>query len=230
MYKYMKVAFCVPSTSKNRLWNDINQSYLFEVLLPSMTKLTNCFDITLYIGYDDDDELYSSVALPQSFDNINIIWNPFNGFKGNPCGIWTELSKTAIKDGFEYLFICGDDIKLDKRNEWLGVFIKKLKKNNNIGYSAGWSNNNQIPTQFLIHKTHFNIFGFTYPPQIKNYQCDDWMFHLYGDKYGNWLKDYQHLNVGGVPRYIPDNCIALREILVKRHIKLIKNYVNRINS
>tara|TARA_R110000803_G_scaffold13245_2_gene37498 strand:+ start:221 stop:901 length:681 start_codon:yes stop_codon:yes gene_type:complete len=220
-----KIAFCVPSTSRNRDWKDIEDSYLLTILLPSI-KLQQT--ITLYVGYDFDDVIYSKKENRiEHYNDIEIIWKEFYGAKGNPCGVWTELTKIAITDGFEYVFICGDDIALDKRHEWMGVFLKALKKNNNIGYSAGWSNNNQIPTQFLIHKTHLNIFGWVFPPQIRNWQCDDFLFHLYGDKYGNWLQQYRHLNVGGEPRYKPDNCINLRELLVKKYKKVLKSYVDK---
>ena len=123
--------------------------------------------------------------------------------------------------------VLGDDIVCDKRKEWLGIFIKNLKNNNNIGFSAGWSNNDKIPTQFLIHKTHIDIFGFVYPPQIYNWYCDNWMAQVYGKKFGNWLKDYKLLNVGGEPRYTPNNDKRLCDMLVSRHRKKIIKYINK---
>tara|TARA_R110000803_G_scaffold200739_2_gene265264 strand:- start:2035 stop:2703 length:669 start_codon:yes stop_codon:yes gene_type:complete len=220
-----KIAFLIPTTSKNREWKTFNDSYLCQILLPSINLQQ---DITLYIGYDDDDDLFKkSKNRISKYENIKFKWFSFNGYKGNPCAIWSKLADYAIVDNFEYFFVLGDDIALDKRHEWMGVFLKALKKNNNIGYSAGWSNNDDIPTQFLLHKNHIDIFGWVYPPQIKNWQCDDFIYHLYGDKYGNWLRQYKHLNCGGQPRYQPDNCITLREILVKKNRKVLKSYLDK---
>ena len=220
----IKIAFLIPTTSKNREWKTFNDSYLCQILLPSINLQQ---EITIYIGYDDDDELFKKKENRiDNYNNINLIWYTFSNYKGDPCAIWSDLGNCAINDGFDYLFVLGDDISLDKRNEWMGIFIKKLKNNNNIGYSAGWSNNDKIPTQFLIHKTHVEIFGWIYPPQIKNYFCDDHMAELYGNKYGNWLKHYKHLNCGGQPRYIPNNDRNLCTILVKKNKKILKSYLD----
>jgi len=173
------VAFLVPTTSKDREWNNFRESYLNQVLLPSITKLSHSFKITCYIGYDDDDRLLS---------NIN------------------------------YFQVCGDDISFDKRTEWLGKFLKLLKKQNNIGFVSGYSNNDSIPTQFLIHKKHIDNFGWIFPPPIHNWFCDDFLAGLYSEK-GIWLKEYKHLNIGGQPRYTPNNDKNLCYLLIKRYKK-----------
>ena len=216
------IAFCVPTTSKNMNWTTLEETHLYTILLPSIYNLTSDFNIELYLGYDHDDQLYSTIDLPKSYQNIKMNWVSFEGCKGNPCKIWTDLSKRAIDDGIEYLQIGGDDIMYDGRKEWLGKFIKLLKKNNNVGYSAGYSNNDRIPTQFLLHKKHFECFGFIYPPQIHNWFCDDYIFGLYKGK-GNWCKEYFHQNMGGEPRYQPKNDKKLCEMLIKRHKKLLNN-------
>ena len=69
------------------------------------------------------------------------------------------------------------------------------------------------------------MFGWVFPPQITDWQCDDHMYHLYGKKYGNWLKEFNHYNCGGEPRYTPNNCIKLREMLVKRNKKILSKYI-----
>ena len=219
------VAFLVPSTSNKRNWNNFRETYLNSVLLPSISKLTRSYNITVYIGYDDDDRLYSNISLPNSCDNIDLKWIPFNDeFKGKPTHIWNELASRCIKDGFEYFQVCGDDIQFDSDPNWLRLFIELLKKQNNIGYSAGFSNNHQIPTQFLFHKKHFEMFGWIFPPQITDWQCDDFIYHLYG-KRGLWMKEFKHYNVGGEPRYTPTNPVKLREMLVKRNKKILNKYI-----
>lgn len=219
------VAFLVPSTSNKRDWNNFRETYLNQILLPSITALSKSYNITVYIGYDEDDKLYSNISLPETYDDINLKWIKFEDtFKGKPTHIWNCLANTCINDGFEYFQICGDDIRFDPNPNWLRVFIDKLKEKNNIGYSSGFSNNHQIPTQFLLHKNHYKMFGWVFPPLITDYQCDDFIYHLYGKK-GNWMKTFNHYNCGGEPRYTPNNCVKLREMLVKRNKKILNKYI-----
>jgi len=223
LYEYNKpkekIAFLVPTTSNKRLWNNFRETYLNSVLLPSLKKLTLDYDIKLYLGYDHDDRLYSNINLPDNVDNVELEWIKFHSdFKGKPTHIWNELAKRCINDGYEYFQVCGDDIQFDQNTEWLRLFIKLLAKNNNIGYSAGFSNNTQIPTQFLLHKKHYEHFGWIFPPQIHNWFCDDFIAGLYKNK-GNWIKEYKHYNMGGDPRYTPNNDKKLCEMLINRHRK-----------
>tara|TARA_R110000751_G_scaffold111096_1_gene209007 strand:+ start:782 stop:1477 length:696 start_codon:yes stop_codon:yes gene_type:complete len=228
-----KVAFCIPSTTNNREWNNISETDLWRVLMHSLENyLPNNTEITLYIGYDDDDKVLSiqeqRMKAEAFFMNFNIKWFSFpKHYKGNVSWIWNDLGRRAIEDGFEYLKILGDDIRLPRDRDWLTCFINKLKKNENIGWVAGWSNNDQIPTQFLIHKTHMEIFDFVYPREIPNWGVDDALYQLYPKKYGIWLKSYPLLNVGGEPRYE----IKFNEKFVKAIVKRYKPKFNRfLNS
>ena len=221
-----RIAFLVPSTSNKRDWNNFRETYLNNILLPSITGLSHTFNITIYIGYDNDDRLYSNISLPEKYDNLSLKWIPFEDtFKGKPTHIWNVLANTCINDGFDYFQVCGDDIRFDPDTNWLRIFIQCLKENNNIGYSAGFSNNTEIPTQFLLHKKHYKMFGWVFPPQITDWQCDDFIYHLYGRRFGNWLKQYNHYNVGGEPRYTPTNPVKLREMLVKRNKKILSKHL-----
>ena len=69
----MKVAFCIPSTSNKRDWKTIGDTYLCKYLLPSLNCIFNSnIDIEIYIGYDHDDKLYSTIQLPNNISNNNI--------------------------------------------------------------------------------------------------------------------------------------------------------------
>tara|TARA_R100000951_G_scaffold114913_2_gene121319 strand:- start:3900 stop:4574 length:675 start_codon:yes stop_codon:yes gene_type:complete len=219
------IAFCIPSTTNNRDWTCIQETYLLKILFESLKNIKTNHSIKLFIGYDEDDKLYSKEQIKE-YNGHEVEFIKFdNSYKGNPCGIWNELSKIAINQKYEYIFICGDDIKLSSCH-WLDIFIHSLKLRNNIGFSAGWSNNNNIPTQFLIHKTHLDIFGFVFPPLIKNYFCDDWMYEIYPEKFRYWNKEIYLLNLGGIPRYTPENAKLLYKKLVTRHKKDLKKYLN----
>jgi len=202
----MKVAFLIPSTSNGRdEWSSAQDTYLWKILCESLEKYTPAHEIKLFIGYDDDDRIYSvaeeRLKFRAKFMNFKIEWFPMFHKKGKVTMIWNSLAYEALKQEYDYLKVLGDDIRMPNDNGWLGCFINKLKKNENIGFSAGWSNNDQIPTQFLIHKTHINIFDFVYPNEIPNWGCDNWMYDIYPEKYRNWIKSFPLLNVGGQPRY-----------------------------
>ncbi len=111
------------------------------------------------MGYDDDDRIYSiaeeRLKFKARFMNFKIEWFPMVHLKGKLSTIWTRLGEEAIKQDYDYMKILGDDIRMPNDSGWLGCMINKLKKNQNIGWSAGWSNNDNIATQFLVHKTHY---------------------------------------------------------------------------
>ena len=202
----MKVAFLIPSTTNNRdEWKTAQDTYLWNILCESLERHTPDHEIKLFIGYDEDDRIYSlaeeRLKFRAKFMNFKIEWFPMFHKKGKVTMIWNSLAYEALKQEYDYLKVLGDDIRMPNDNGWLGCFINKLKKNENIGFSAGWSNNDQIPTQFLIHKTHINIFDFVYPNEIPNWGCDNWMYDIYPEKYRNWIKSFPLLNVGGQPRY-----------------------------
>jgi len=232
----MKISFLVPSTTSNRDWKCIQETYLFQILFNGLEKQKfEGYDITVYVGYNIDDAIYSiddeRMKCDAIFTKFKIVWIPMtDDTKGKPTWIWNRLGEQAIEDGFEYLKLLGDDIQLPKDSGWLGCFVNKLKKNNNIGFSAGWSNNNAIPTQFLVHKSHYEIFGFFYPPAIHNYFCDDWMYGIYPEKYRNWLKQFSLLNLGGNPRYIPKDDKKLCELLIKRYRPKLNRHLQKINE
>tara|TARA_R110000822_G_scaffold303783_1_gene428689 strand:- start:810 stop:1502 length:693 start_codon:yes stop_codon:yes gene_type:complete len=201
-----KVAFLIPSTTNKRdEWKEAQDTYLWKILCESLEKYTPDHEIKLFIGYDDDDRIYSQaeerLKFRAKFMNYKIEWFPQIHKKGKVNLIWNSLAYEALKQEYDYLKVLGDDIRMPNDNGWLGCFINKLKKNENIGFSAGWSNNDQIPTQFLIHKTHINIFDFVYPNEIPNWGVDNWLYDIYPEKYRNWIKSFPLLNVGGQPRY-----------------------------
>tara|TARA_R100001126_G_C4803327_1_gene138032 strand:+ start:95 stop:757 length:663 start_codon:yes stop_codon:yes gene_type:complete len=217
-----QIAFLIPSTSKNRNWTDIKESYLYHTL-SILNK--NYKNITVYIGYDTDDIFYiNHISELNEYFDLTIKYISSGHFeKGNVVGWWNHLTKLAISDGFEYFFIIGDDINYPDNNEWLKTMIDGLKKNNNIGYSAGDSGNPYLPmTQFLIHKKHYEIFSYVFNPMLKNWYCDNYLNELYPKRFINYYKDIQLHNCGGEPRYIPEDHKKLYKMLVKRDRKKLK--------
>ena len=40
----------------------------------------------------------------------------------------------------------------------------------------------RIFTHVFVHRTHFEIFGYLFPPAFKNWWSDDWISHVYGGR------------------------------------------------
>ena len=232
--KKWATAFLVPSTTRNREWNTIEETYLYTILCRTLDKHTPPVDIVLYVGYDSNDPIYSKdeerLKLKDIFIKFKIVWVEFKPDPGNVVAVWNGLLKRAMGDGFDWFKILGDDIRLPNDPSWLRVFQKAIVANDYIGWSAGYSNNDNIATQFLIHKTHYQIYEFVFPPLIKNYFCDDWMNMIYPEKYKYWRKDYPLLNCGGQPRYDPRNDKKLCEMLVKRYKRDLPEFLNMIDK
>tara|TARA_R110000744_G_scaffold177_1_gene632 strand:+ start:42 stop:749 length:708 start_codon:yes stop_codon:yes gene_type:complete len=228
------IAFCVPATSNGREWKTIQETYLWDILFNQLERKTpNNMNITVFVGFDYNDKIYSvlenRLACDTFFEKFKIEWIGFTAeYKGKPTWIWNVLSENAFDSGFEYIKVLGDDITLPNDKDWLSAMVNKLKKNNNIGWSAGYSNNDNIATQFLLHKTHYDIFKFIFPPQIEAWFCDNFLNEIYPDKYKNWLKTYHLLNVGGQPRYEPKNDKLLCSLLIRRYKPLLTNHL-RLN-
>jgi len=227
------LAIIVPATTNRRVWTEIEETDLYNIFLESLSTegATPEFNITLYIGYDDDDKIYSilenQLKFNALFHKVSFKWIPFDKiYKGNPVAIWNELGKLAIDDNQKWLYVCGSDIQFNSDNGWAGLFINKLKKTQCIGWSAPWSNNDDIPTQFMVHRTHYDIFGFVYPTEIKNWGCDNFMSEVYPDKFRNWCREVHHLNLGGDPRYDVEFSEPFVKALVKRYRPRLNKYLN----
>ena len=223
----MNVAFCIPTTSTMRNWTNIGEAYLKQSLKPLNDNYPG---LTIYLSYDDTDVLYRTqiTLLSEMFENLNIHYIKQTGYEpGNVVRHWNSLSEIAFKNGFDYVYLIGDDIVYPDNNEWLPKMSGKLKDNGNIGFSGGDSGNPRMPiTQFIIHKTHYDIFGFAFNPMLTNWSCDDWLNELYHKKYINYFAEIKLLNAGGTPRYIPKDDNRLYKILVKRDRQTLRKYLS----
>jgi len=137
--------------------------------------------------------------------------------KGIPKGwvthMWNRAFDKAYQDGCDYFFQSGDDIKFLNKN-WVNQSINELKKHNNIGMTGPLdigrikygSKESQpggsrfIQTQSFVSRRHKEIFNYYFPPEIKNWFCDDWITKTYYPEYFYLLKNFID-NVGGQPRY-----------------------------
>ena len=242
----VKIGLIIPSTSKGRDWKSYKETYLFKHTIKTFVLTYNSeHNYTFYIGIDKNDKIYDNENVKKNIKRfVNVMKNIDIEFiymdnieKGHLTVMWNRLFKKAYDDGCDYFFQCGDDIEFKTKN-WVNDCIDTLKKNNNIGMTGPINNNPKILTQSFVSRTHMQLFGYYFPPEIINWFCDDWINMIYIHlKCFFPLKQHFCDNIGGNPRYDinnnkewnnnhQDNYLKLREHcyqIVKRDIKKCLN-------
>lgn len=203
---YIGIGF--PSTSKGITTKHSSELLLFKVFLPSFIKsidpigkyfyryvnlfLKNNSIFRLYLVYDEGDLYYDN--MDNQNEMMNVIGEIINGspitFKmikaipshGNVVYLWNIAFQHAMDDDCDYFYQVNDDLEFITPN-WTEKLILPLKENKNypnLGVTGPLDlGNGKILTQSFVHKTHYDIFGFYYPPIFKNWYSDDWLTLVY---------------------------------------------------
>ena len=206
----MKIAILIPSTTKQRDWNCITETYLYKSIISFVGKRNPDYQYKFYIGVDTDDKIYSRQNEKNKIYelckdlNVGIQFYPIdkdihNGFLTH---IWNFLYKKSIEEKNDFFWVAGDDI-IYMSDFWLDNCINSLEKTKGLGAAGVFNGNGQILTQFLVTKKHYDIFGFAYNPKIKNWFCDNHLHELYSPRFLH-ICEGQAINAGGDPRYIID--------------------------
>ena len=217
-----KIGILVPSTSNKRPWNKIEDTTLYTVFLKTfLTTYCKQHTYTIYLVIDDDDKVYSDpnnknklLRFINIMKNVELEFISTNGIpKGWVTHMWNRAFQKAYDDNCDYFFQSGDDIQFLTK-EWVSDSIKKLSENGNIGLTGpldlgrikGGNIQSQpggsrfIQTQSFVSRKHMEIFGHYFPPEIKNWFCDDWITKIYYPKYFYQIDKFI-INIGGQPRY-----------------------------
>jgi hypothetical protein len=240
-----KIGIMIPTTSRNRKWVGIKNSYLYRIFLRSFL-LTYCKEHTyvIYVGFDEDDPLFSNENERSELDrfisimkNVELKWISLRGIKrGHLTVMWNGLFKMAYDEKCDYFYQCGDDIEMVDKG-WVNDSIHILKMNNDIGVSGPLEKmQRRVLTQSFVSRQHMEIFGCFFPPEIINWYCDNWITliytrnHFFFPIYDKWC-----MNVGGKERYpivkgfenqsmaeICDHCVKKYEMKLKQYVKDIK--------
>jgi len=171
----MKIAILIPSTTNNREWNCITDTYLYKSIISFVSRYNPEYEYKFYVGIDKDDKIYNDYGqrqkiyeLCRTWKNINFQFYPFDEDipKGHVSIMWNILYKKAIEEFNDYFWITGDDI-IYMSDGWLDRCITALKSTNNLGAAGCFNGNSQILTQFLVSQTHYAIFNFAYNPRLR---------------------------------------------------------------
>lgn len=214
-----KVAILILSNTKNRNWNTMEETYLYNTIISLANTLCKNHHYKIYIGIDHDDELLISNEDNFSKTTLNNIHNSSVQFvhytnikKGHVTKMWNILYDMAYHDDYEYFYQMGDDINFLNQG-WVTKSIENLKQNGDIGLTgpiilhSKTSFGNTL-TQSFISRKHKEIFGYLFPEEIINWYCDDWINEVYkkyhSGKYYKVMTEYKSINnsgAGGTERY-----------------------------
>jgi len=190
------------------------------MLMKTFRETAVDFEYTFFVGVDDTDAYY--IRHKHSFEadtDVRIV--PVRVEHGYVTHIWNILAKIAYDDGYDYMFQCGDDVRLETKG-WVRAAIHALASNGNVGVTGPRDRNNlRLLTQTFVHRTHYELFRFYFPPEIPNWFCDDWINEVYTPLY--LPPEYTCFNTGGKPRYTIVECRDLCTRLVRRDKKLVNN-------
>jgi len=200
--KNYKIALLVSTTGRGI--ESIDELPILNILIPSLIKSKvhadnlDKVEFVLYIGYDENDPLYDNEevlliiknkinsiikdsTIKDSTIKINVNYYKYHNDTKSPVLIWNHLFKQAYQDQCDYFYQLGDDIEFINKY-WLEHFIHRLKTNSIPDFGAVGPvevDNLAIITQSFVSRTHYDIFGYYFPPTFKNWFCDNWIDNVY---------------------------------------------------
>ena len=231
-----RIAILIPSTSRLCNYTKFYDTDLYNYTLSSFFNTYDPkYHYTFYIGFDNDDEFYKKKLIKSSIINFiekkgcKVKINYFKGEKGNVVDIWNRLYKQSYDDN-DYFVQCGSDISFIDKG-WVDASIQKFLLNDNYGVvgfvDSGRRKVNpddRLFTQTIVSKKHFDIFGFYYPTELKNWFCDDWITEIYRHHDMAYEIPFKIMNFGGYPRYNVYGDRTLCDGLIVSHFDHINTY------
>ena len=244
----MNIAVLVPVTSNKRLYEKFEDTDLFKYLFKSFfTTYNPKYKYNFYIGIDEDDKFYQKEIIKKIITRFfNIMKNAKIKFidisilyKGNVCAIWSKLYKLALDDEVNNNFFLqiGSDIQFVDKG-WVDASINILQKNKFIGVVGmtdqgrkNWNKDDELITQSFVSRLHYDIFGFYFPPEIKNWGCDNWIGDIYDVANKKFIIKQRIFNMGGPERYeIPKDWEGQYLSCMKGYNQNINNFIHSIKS
>lgn len=201
------VAINIPMTSNKLAINDISESPLMRIVLPSLMRALTTdlvkFNVVVYAGYDTKDEFWVNAQKMDRMFTTNVDMGA--GHDGRAKGTltlkWIQcdcdsmvcntncISRIAYRDGADYFFRSNDDTEfmtnIVSTHNWISSFAAVLAEYDppNVGVVGPIcrQGNQEILTHDFVHRNHMDIFFQSYyPTLLSNWWCDDWITTVYG--------------------------------------------------
>jgi hypothetical protein len=213
----MRIAILVPITSRRRTLVDVADSDLLRLFLPSFLATATWapgFAYEIHVGIDDVDPFYARAdrqdALREGMEqaigrrSARVVLHVLEGTSHAPCRAWNELFARAHRDGADYFYQMGDDVRLVSPG-WAATFVDVLAANRvapGLGVAGPLETvARTILTQAFVSRVHWEVFGTFYPQVFKNWWSDDWITQVYRPDHLFVREEHLVDNVGGDERY-----------------------------
>lgn len=232
------ITFLIPLCSRNMNLTDFKSTPLYKTIIPQLKKTIeySLYEYRIYFGIDDDDEFYLKYQdeLQMLFENVMIVI--LKQCQHRPVRAWNILFERAYHSGSDYMFQIGDDVIIETSG-WTSIFIERLHKQDNIGtiapcepvnYNLRKNQNSMIINENnFVHKTHYDIFGYFFHPEIINWYCDNWITCIYDEK-AFMCQDIICRNMIRDSRYSIHQCQHLMQFIIEGKQKVAK-YIRKKN-
>jgi len=232
----MKIAILLLLCSRYQKYNSFQDIPLIQSFLKGFYETKEDeYIYELIIGIDNDDEYYLShlSELKKISHHIEILeqcqHNPVKGWN-----ILFEYAYTHLQ--CEYYFQIGDDVYL-KSKGWTTKFIQHLQNQDNIGvvgpcelsnyYGRLQEKKKIVIENSFVHRTHYEIFGYFFHPNIENWFCDDWITFVYDEKYTKMFTHIHCENRIKGNRYHIKNCRDIEKYIFEGKLILKKYLENK---
>jgi hypothetical protein len=94
--------------------------------------------------------------------------------------VWNALYSYAMNSGIRYFFQVNDDLHFIDQG-WPEQLVADIDQMNGSGVTGPNDIKFQcnLLTQAFVGRGHWEAFGFLFPPEIRNWMCDNWINGLY---------------------------------------------------
>lgn len=193
-YKKSKVCVTIPVTSRKQAWKKLEDSFLYQRALMSLSKTCEQgrYSYSVYVGYDvgdpffDNPETLSSLhkwmGVNMPFASLEAL--PFENRQRKPGPAMNFLSRQAYNDGCEFIYRINDDTEFV--TPWTSALIGALRNfspplRGVVGPTCN-QGNTAILTHDFVHRGHLDIFPTHYPEELTDWWLDDWISAVYGEQ------------------------------------------------
>lgn len=231
------IAVLIASTSAKTDWKVAKDAYFFKYTMPSIISLkSDDIPYKFFIGFDSDDDFFIN-----NNDEIRDLMNKadldfelisVDNPDHKPCPVWNTLFEIAYDQGFDYFLQTGDDIEyMDAFDE---DFISYISSKDGVGVAGGTCDiNTSLITQAFVPRSHMEIFGFLFPPELLDWASDNWLTHTYMAADRALKSDaYKIKNTKAVtnPRDVKSNRYVVSSNHVTMYHHCISKYTPKLNE
>lgn len=213
-----------------------------QILFPNMKAAAEAnpdVHFVLLIAFDakdrflDDEDMRKLFVMKDPPSNMSIKFIRLIK-TGSVVMIWNALYDIAMKSGARYFYQLNDDITFNDLT-WPETFMNAIDSQNGHGVVGPNDVRRQcnLLTQNFVGRGHWEIFGFLFPAEFRNWWCDNWigaLYQLYGIR-----KCFKYITIvngrrsdGSRSRYRPCQAVEYTGLLAY-HAEMIERFLTALD-